>query len=65
VRLVGEPRHRLARDPDDDGHVVRQLDAVRFVQPASGEADDPLDRAAADRPHHCGDERTRRYRHHP
>ena len=52
VLLVGEPRHRLARDPDDDGHVVRKLDAVRFVHPATGEANDPLDRAAADRPNH-------------
>ena len=52
VLLVGEPRHRLARDPDDDGRVVRQLDAVRFVHPATGEANDPLDLAAADPPYH-------------
>jgi hypothetical protein len=48
--LVGEPRHRMARGPDD-GHVVRKIDALRFVHPAIGDANDPLDLAAADRPH--------------
>jgi len=33
--LVCEPRPRLARDPDNNGHVVRKLDAVRFVHPAT------------------------------
>jgi hypothetical protein len=63
VLLVGEPRHGLPRDPGDHGHVVPKLDAVRFVHPATGEANDPLDLAAADRPHHRVDDRTRRRQH--
>lgn len=40
VLLIGKPRHKLARNPDDDGRLVRKLDAVRFVDPGTGEADD-------------------------
>ena len=63
VLLVGEPRYRLTRDPDDHGHVVANLDAVRLVQAATDEANEPLDLAAADGPHHRVDDRTGRRRH--
>ena len=39
---VGEPRHRVARDPGDHGDFVRKLDEVRLVHPAVGEGNDPL-----------------------
>jgi hypothetical protein len=65
VRLVDGRRHRLARDPDDNGGVVPEFHAVRLVHPATGEENDPVDMTAADRPHHRLDDSTKRCHHHP
>ena len=48
VRLVGEPRNRLTRDPDDHRRLVVKLDAVRLVQAATSQLDEPLDFPTAD-----------------
>src|SRR5262245_35467758 len=63
VLLVSEPRYLLTRAPDDHGHVVANLYAVRLVNAATGEAEEPPDLAAADGPHHRVDDRTGRRRH--
>src|SRR5439155_997931 len=60
-----EPRRRLTRDPNDYGQVVANLNAVRLVQTASGEANEPLDLAAVDGPHDRVDDRPRSCRHQP
>jgi len=63
VLLGSEPRYWLTRDSDDYGRVVANLDAVRLVQAALGEANQLLDLAAADGPHHRVDDRTGCRRH--
>jgi len=49
-------------DPSETqaGHVVAHLDAIGLVQAATGNANEPLDPAAADGPNHRVDDETGR-----